>query len=173
MTQIAYFKRQAKNLFKDYKTKTPYIDNVDGNSYYKYDPKYFDIDGILIDYDYDEDDFSLMKAQHIIALMIGFDKWADLLKASEAELELAKLLFDNQDKIGIEDWKMYIAAAEPDNKITFDPETRIVIFKQVFLNGGNFKNSDYRLNQALGIVTENKKLICGKSAKKLKCESRA
>ena len=148
MTQIAYFKRQAKNLFKDYKTKTPYIDNVDGNSYYRYDPKYFHIDSILLDYDVDEENFSLMKAQHIIAHMIGFYKWADLLKASEAELELAKLLFDNQDKIHLENWEMYIAGAERDNKTTFDPESRLDIFKLVFLNGGDFENQflDYRLN---------------------------
>jgi len=53
-----------------------------------------------------------MKAQHIIALMSGFDKWADLVKASEAELDLAKLLFDNQDKISIEHWRKYISAIE-------------------------------------------------------------
>lgn len=98
MSHIEHFKRQAKNLFKDFKTKTSYIDNVDSNSYYKYAPKYFDIDSILSEYRYDEDDFSLMKAQHIIARMVGFDNWAALLKASQAELELAKLLFDNRDK---------------------------------------------------------------------------
>lgn len=159
MSQIAYFKRQAKNLFKDYQTKTPYIDSVDGNTYYKYEPKYFDIDSIILDFDRDEDNLSLMKAQHIITLMIGFSKWADLLKASEHELELAKLLFDNQDIIHIEDWKMYILGAENDNKTTFDPEARLEIFKQVFLKGGHFDNPfpDYRLNQTLSVVTESEK----------------
>jgi hypothetical protein len=149
MAHIEYFKLQAKNLFKDYKTQTTYIDDVDGNSYYKYDPKYFDIDGIFLDYDRDEENFSLMKAQHLIALMIGFGKWADLLNASDAELELAKLLFDNQDKINIEDWEMYIADAERDNKITFDPESRLEIFKQVFVNVGGHISPfpDYRLNR--------------------------
>ena len=151
MTHITYFKRQAKNLFKDYQTKTPYIDDVDGNSYYKYDPKYFDVDSIFLDFDCDEDNFSLMKAQHIIACMIGFYKWADLLKASGAELELAKLLFDNQDKIHIEDWEMYIAGAERDNKTTFDSESRLEIFKNVFLNGDTFENpfSDYHLKKEI------------------------
>ena len=50
MTHIEYFKLQAKNLFRDYKTQTSYIDYVDGNSYYKYDPKYFDVDSIFLDY---------------------------------------------------------------------------------------------------------------------------
>jgi hypothetical protein len=149
MTHIAYFKRQAKNLLKDYKTKTPYLDKVDGNSYYKYDPKYFDIDGILVAFDYDENDFSLMKAQHIIALLGGFDKWADLSKASEPELELAKAIFDNPDKINIDDWEMYIAYAERENKTTFNPESKLEILKHVFLNGEPLYPCPYRLNQGL------------------------
>jgi len=93
-----------------------------------------------------------MKAQHLIALMIGFRKWADLLNASDAELELAKLLFDNQDKIHIEDWEMYIADAERDNKTTFDSESRLEIFKQVFVNveGHISPFPDYRLNRRVG-----------------------
>jgi hypothetical protein len=151
MKHIAYFKQQAKNLFKDYKTKTPYIDDVSGFSFYKYNPKYYDIDSILVDYGYDENDFTLMKAQHIIALMSGFYKWTDLLKASESELELAKALLDNQDKIDIDSWQMYIATVERDNKKTFDPESRLEILKHVFLNveGEPLYPSHYRLKQGL------------------------
>ena len=46
MTPIDYFKLQAKNLLKDYQTKTPYIDEVDGLSYSSYSPKYFDIEPV-------------------------------------------------------------------------------------------------------------------------------
>jgi hypothetical protein len=152
MRPIEYFKLQAKNLFRDYKTQSSYIDDVDGNSYYKYDPAYFDIDAIFVDYDWDEENFSLMKAQHLIALMAGFRKWTDLLKASETEMELAKLLFDNQDKISLDEWEMYIAGAEDDNKTTFDPASRIEIFKQVFVNveGHSSPFPDYRLNKRSG-----------------------
>jgi len=148
MNHIEYFKLQAKNLFKDYKTQTSYIDDVDGNSYYKYAPKFFDIDQIVLDYDLDEENLSLMKIHHIFAQLLGFKKWADLSKASEAELELAKQLFDNQDKIFLEDWKMYISGVEDDNNTTFDSETRLEIFKQVFLNVEGHKSPfpDYRLN---------------------------
>ncbi len=67
---------------------------------------------------------------------------------------LAKLLFDNQDKIWLEDWEMYIADAEQLNKTTFNHEDRLEIFKQVFLNIENrnpvIKNynpfGDYRIN---------------------------
>ncbi len=70
------------------------------------------------------------------------------MKASESELELAKLLFDNQHKIHLEDWKMYIVKTERDNNQSFDPESRLEIFKHVFLTG-DFENNfvDYRLNK--------------------------
>ena len=145
MKHIPYFKLQAKNLFRDYKTKTPYVDDVFVFSSYNYSPKYYDIDRILVDYDYDENEFTLMKAQHLIALMCGFNKWTELLKASEAELELAKALLDNQDRIDIENWEMYIANVESDNNITFDAEARLEILKHVFLNGEPLNPIPYRL----------------------------
>lgn len=140
MTHIEYFKLQAKNLFKDYKTKTKPFD------LYEYNPKYFDINGIVVDYDLDEDNFSLMNAQHIISLMAGFRKWTDLLKASEIELQLAKLLFDNQDKISVDEWESYLAWAERDTNLDFDSESKLEIFKHVVLDG-NFESIcvDYRL----------------------------
>ncbi len=134
MTHIEYFKLQAKNLLKDYKTKIPSFDKAVGEYLYKYNPKHFDIDEIILAYDVDEDNFSLMQAQHIIALIVGFTKWSNLLKVSKIELELAKLLFDNQDKIHVQDWDIYIAGVERDNNTVFDPESRLEIFKQVVLN---------------------------------------
>ena len=112
MNYIDFFKRQAKNLLKDYQTRKPYSD---GNiTVYEYEPKYFDIDSIFVDfgnlnsifykYRCSEDDFKLGNAQHIIALMVGFKNWNELIKASEDELKLAKMLFDNQEKISIADF---------------------------------------------------------------------
>ncbi|AWI58435.1 hypothetical protein [Sinorhizobium fredii] len=152
MTPIEYLKLQAKNLFRDFKTKTPVFDEVLGDYLYEYNPKYFDIDRIVVEHDLDEEDFSLMNAQHIIALMVGFRKWTELVKASDAELELAKLLFDNQHKIYIDDWHDYIADAEDMNGTAFDPESRLEIFKQVFVDvdGHDSVFEDYRLNKRTG-----------------------
>jgi hypothetical protein len=149
MKQIEYLKLQAKNLFKDYKTKKPHFDTVINSYLYEYDPKYFDIDGIILDFDINEENFSLMKAQHIIARIVGFRKWADLLKASEIELEIAKLLFDNQDKIFLEDWEIRISLAEQECKMTFDPESRLEILKQDIINWKAADNPfpDYRLDK--------------------------
>lgn len=145
MTQIEFFKLQAKNLFKDYQTKKKSRDAAIGN--YEYDPMYFDIEGIILHFDIDEEDFSLMKAQHIIAQIVGFRKWTDMLKADKSALELAKLLFDNQHKISAEDWEMYIWGAERDNNTTYDSDFRLEIFKQVFLNVEGHESTfpDFRL----------------------------
>jgi len=125
MTHIEYFKRQAKKLFRDYQTKKPYFDEVIDDYMYEYSPKYFDID---------EDDFCLMKAQHIIAIIAGFKEWTNLIKASEIELQLARLLFDNQDKVCVDDWLMYITGVERDNITIFSSEEKIEISNMVFIN---------------------------------------
>lgn len=146
---VNYFKLQAKNLYRDYQTKQPYIDDVDGQTYYQYSPKYFDIDQLFVDYDWDEENFSLMKAQHLIANMVGFNKWADLLKAQPEELELAHLLLDNQEKIHLEDWNMYMARIEYDNQVVLDPASKLEIFKKVFLeeDGHHSPFPPYKLSQ--------------------------
>lgn len=144
MTHIKYFKLQAKNLFKDYKTQTHYIDDTDGDTYYKYDPKYFDVDAIFLDYDLDEENLGLMQVQHILAQMLGFKKWAALSKASEAELELTKLLFDNQDKIFLQEWEMTYGS--------YDAESKLEILKQILLDVEEYHNPfpDYRLSTKRG-----------------------
>ena len=136
MTHTEFFKLQAKNLFRDYQTKIKVFDKEINDYFYEYSPQYFDIGGVILYFDIDEDDFSLMKAQHIIANMLGFSKWGELVKAHEPELELAKLLFSNQERISLEDWKMYIIGTERDNNTTFDPDTRLEIFKLIFLDEG-------------------------------------
>ena len=132
MNKIDYFKLQAKNLHKDFKTqKTAFDEDL-----YEYSPKYFDVDQIICDYDLDEDkDFSsLMKVQHLFATMIGFKSWSDLINAPEIEIELAKALFDNQHKISLEEWDMYIADLENEHKMFLDAEGKLEVFKNVFVN---------------------------------------
>lgn len=150
MKPLVYFKLQAKNLFKDYKTQTTQVDGEGGHSYFAYKPKYFDIDQVFEDFGGPEVDFSLMKAQHLFARMLGFSKWADVAGASDEELELAKLLWDNQHKIGLDDWQDYIAEAESDNNVEFDTASKIAIFKQVFadVEGHQSPYPDYRLTES-------------------------
>ncbi len=149
MNAINYFKLQAKNLHRDFKTKMPFIDKGVDADLHEYTPKYFDVDAIICDFHIDEDNFSLMKAQHIIAQIAGFEKWTELLRASAPELELAKLLFDNQDIIHLQTWRDYISDAESMNQITFDSSTKLDLYKQLFIEQRIFEDSfpDYLLKE--------------------------
>ena len=133
MNAINYFKLQAKNLHRDFKTQTPLVDKMIGGFQYEYSPKYFQIYEIITDFDIDEDNFTLMNAQHVIAKIAGFDKWSSLIKVSPSELELAKLLFEHQDKIDLISWNFYIADAQSMNEYELDVEAQVEIFKQVVI----------------------------------------
>lgn len=148
MYHIEYFKLQAKNLLKDYKTR--YFDPE--NSFYEYHPKFFDIKRIFQDLDLNDFEsnfsFTLMNAQHVIAQLAGYSSWNALLKATSTELELAHLLFDNAHKISLEEWEMYLSAIERDNQIKLNEEWILEIFKQVFLNSDEHRSFQipYRLD---------------------------
>ena len=133
MEHIDFFKLQAKNLMRDYKTQFK-----DETGVYQYSPRFFfDIDEIINSYDIDENNFSLMKAQHYIAKLAGFYNWSELSYASDAKLELGKLLLENRnecDSIGVpllDSWKMYRDSILQDHN--FDDQTLLTIFKAVYL----------------------------------------
>jgi hypothetical protein len=151
MNIIEYFKLQAKNLHRDFKTQF-----FDGE-WYDYTPRFFDVIQITLDFDPDEEKLTLMYAQHLIAKMAGFRKWTEMLKASDAELQLAKLLFDNMHKIKPEEWETYLAQQEQDNDVIFDAETRLEIFTMVFANvdGHESMFADYRLKKKRITPSEN------------------
>ncbi|MDB5128350.1 hypothetical protein [Mucilaginibacter sp.] len=128
MNHIDFFKLQAKNLFRDYKTQKTALDE-NGDSYSKYVPKFFDIDAIFEDYEIDNEDFSLMNAQHLLAKMLRFNKWSDLINATMPELELAKLKFVNQNKIPLIEWDIQVARVEREHHMVFDPEDELDYFK--------------------------------------------
>lgn len=94
MEHIEYFKLQAKNLLKDYKTR---FFNEESNLY-DYKPKYFDIGKLFIDFGFpdNKEDFSftLMNAQHIIAKISGFESWSDLKNTNDEEQSFAHRRFD-------------------------------------------------------------------------------
>ena len=152
MEPIDFFKLQAKNLFRDFKTQTTQFDAESGNDFYEYTPKYFDILGLILDgYDIDENNFTLMNAQHLIARLVGFTKWTEMVKASDAEIKLAKLLFDNMHKISAEEWAWYVRGVEEDNGLILDADFKLAIFTQVFANvdGHQSDFTDYRLKATI------------------------
>lgn len=144
MATIEFFKQQSKNFMKDYKTRA--FNEAEG--FYEYSPRYFqDIDELLYNFGFKDDEaFTLMNAQHIIARLSGFYKWNELIQASEAALEIGKLLLTNreayQQKQGIftnmveslivADWKGY----ESQHLQDFDDEAKLEVFKMVILEEG-------------------------------------
>jgi hypothetical protein len=147
MNTIEYFKLQSKNLYKDFKTQKPYFDPSLGDNLYEYSPKFFDVDALVTDFDIDEENFTLMNAQHIIVKLAGFQKWGEMLKATASALELSKLLFDNMHKIRNEEWGYYIIDVENENNVILDDEDKLDIFKTVFadVDGHQSDGYDYRL----------------------------
>lgn len=58
MNTIDYFKLQAKNLLRDFKTQTPLVGKTIGDFQYEYSPKYFQIYDIISDFGIDEENFT-------------------------------------------------------------------------------------------------------------------
>ena len=135
MNTIDFFKLQSKNLHRDFKTRKLVFNNEFGELSYEYEPKHFDIELVIYDYNLDEENFTLMKAQHVIAQMAGFEKWTVLIKTSEADLKIAKILYENQDIIDLRMWLDYISEAERMNQTDFDSETKLAICEQAFEMG--------------------------------------
>ena len=126
MTQIKFFKLQAKNFMRDFETQKKREDGT-----YEYTPRFFsDIDDIIICHNIDEDKFTLMNAQHVVAIIAGFKSWNDLIHASESRLELGKLLFEHREEdLLLDKWKnletLYLSH--------MDDEAKLDIFKHTFL----------------------------------------
>lgn len=88
MDKISYFKLQAKKLFRDYKTRM-----LNEKGRYKYSPKFIgNIEGLLAGCGIDEENFTLMKAQHVVAKLAGFKRWSDLIHADDSALVSGKFL---------------------------------------------------------------------------------
>lgn len=107
MQPIDYFKRQAKNLLQDLKTRKR--DPETGR--YVYTPRFFDIEALILSLHIRRSERkeapTLMRAQHIIARILSFESRNDLIHAPEDQLEYCKLLFENQDKIDFEEWESH------------------------------------------------------------------
>lgn len=94
MSNLEFFKREAKNLLKDWETQTKTVES-NGPVYYSYSPKFYDVKDLFLSYgfsDKDEQDIKLSRAQHLIAKIADFKKWDELIHASPERLELAELL---------------------------------------------------------------------------------
>ena len=139
MSNLEFLKKASKNLFKDWKSHTVTVE-PDGFKLFEYDSHFFDFNDFVVYYDLsveDEENFSLMKAQHMIAQMVGYKKWNDLITSSEKELELAKILVSHfYDSGDVEDWESYKAISGFNN---FDIDSKIEIAKHYFEDSHDYE----------------------------------
>ena len=153
MKKIDFFKQQSKRLLNDYKTRK-YNQEED---FYEYNPQhFFDIEDIVNHFKIEsQKDFTLMNAQHIVAKLAGFYKWNDLIAASEAKLDIGRLLIINRDKyqktqgfftsgleinLIVDDWK----TLENNLLVDYTDEDKLDFFRKEFLSN---KSSNYIANK--------------------------
>lgn len=103
-TQIEYFKKAAKILFKQAQA-----DNAEAKERMSKVLK-------------DTNDITLMKVQHVIAVESGFLKWEDLIKATE--FDLRKAIIRNKNRTGTPLGRFYRGAGDflptPENEALAD-----------------------------------------------------
>lgn len=84
MNNIEYFKLQAKNLYKAWKSRK--------QKYFVFNVKdLFRIYNVKID-----ERPTLMKAQHLLAQALGRNKWADLLTESDEKLSYTRNIMEEE-----------------------------------------------------------------------------
>lgn len=84
MNNIEYFKLQAKNLYKDWKSRK--------QKYFVFNVKnLFRIYNVKID-----EKPTLMKAQHLLAQALGRNKWADLLTEPDEKLSYTRNILEEE-----------------------------------------------------------------------------
>ncbi len=136
---INFFKQEAKKLFKDYNTR----EFNENEGWYDYHPRYYeDLENILDCFNIQENKFTLMNAQHIIARLSGFYNWNELREANEPQLELGKLLLTNRlayeeklnvhtnmtESLLVDHWKR----SEQEELKDLDDWQKLELFKKLF-----------------------------------------
>lgn len=115
MSHLDFFRKQAKNFLKDWRTQTKTVES-DGFISYQYDWKFYDVGDLFFYYEFDdadEQEITLARAQHLIAKMAGFKKWNDLIHATETEQTLAELLLRRfRNASDVQDWEEVLAFSD-------------------------------------------------------------
>lgn len=55
---------------------------------------FLDINAVISAFDIDVNDFSLMKAQHVIAKIVGLNSWGELIHLSDSNLTSKKVVLE-------------------------------------------------------------------------------
>ena len=137
MKPINFFKLQAKHLKSDYKTQFIHTSNKE-YPVYDYKPKFININSFVVDFDYMEVEaevFTLQKAQHVIAMILGFNCWAEFIKAPIEEQELLINLYKNN--VNIHEWDTQ----------GLDSEAQVAIMYYYLENDSFIEKVDYLIQE--------------------------
>lgn len=96
MNALSFFKLQAKNFLKDWKTRYR-----DEEGLWQYRSRFIDVDRFFLEAgygDWGDEEPSLMRAQHFVALICELDSWSELINLPEDELEFLKYVWENQNR---------------------------------------------------------------------------
>lgn len=128
MLSIEYFKRQAKNLLQDQRTRV--WNEQEGG--YDYFPRFYDVGKIFLSFGLrDDEKTTLQRAQHLIANIAGFDKWSDLINCDPEELAFRKLVFENQNYLWWKEWTNRYESLLRDLKVdALDIKSQVELYKQ-------------------------------------------
>ena len=143
MLPIDYFKRQAKNLLEDQRTRV--WNEQEG--FYDYSPRFFDVDRIFLSFGiFDDEEPSLQRAQHLIAMIAGFKNWSDLINCDQKELAFRKLVFENQNYLCWDEWILRYRSVMASVNIPvneMDIESQVRLYEQ-WMTGN--KNEGFELD---------------------------
>ena len=92
MSNLEFFKNEAKKFLKDWQTQT-ITTNTDGSKSYHYDWKFYDVDyhfNKLKLNDKDRLDIKLARSQHWLAQILGQKNWNVLISLTNFELDKAE-----------------------------------------------------------------------------------
>ena len=132
MPHLEFFKKEAKNLFKDWQTQS-ITTGSDGKISYHYDSKFYDVDSLFQFFEWDDKDRQeqiLARAQHLLAKIAGYKNWNELINSSETEQELAELMLRHcKNSEALIDW---VQTLEYTNIGEYGVETVLDYAKQYF-----------------------------------------
>ena len=134
---IGFFKDQADYYFRVWSNRT--ISHTDYNGDVWYDYEFDDFFSFLMEFDFDEENFTLDNAKEIVRVDSGFAKWDDIEKASLVDLQIAKLIYFNVARDDAD--KLINYFYEKIEDINFPNDTdKLNYFKKVFLPKYDFRN---------------------------------
>ena len=79
-----------------------------------------------------------MNAQHLLSNLVGFNSWNELIKATDVQLEIAKIkltcfTIDDYNPSKIDDYEFWVSKAEEYNDTQFDDETLLALARYYIL----------------------------------------